>query len=70
VITETELTADPHGAVWISPAVDAVRTIDLEPHPIDEPWPILSPLCLATPDALEVLDERVLAALPVLAGLR
>ena len=70
VITEAELTADPHGAVWISPAVDAVRTIDLEPHPIDDPWSILSPLCLATADALDVLDERVLAALPVLAGLR
>lgn len=42
----------------------------LEPHPIDEPWPILSPLFLATPDVLEVLDERVLAAVPVLAGLR
>jgi hypothetical protein len=70
VTTEAELTADPHGAVWISPAVDAVRTIDLEPHPIDEHWPILGPLCLATPDTLDVLDERVLAALPVLAGLR
>lgn len=70
VTTEGELTADPHGAVWISPAVDAIRTIDLEPHPIDEPWPILAPLCLATPDTLDVLDERVLAAFPVLAGLR
>jgi hypothetical protein len=70
VTTEAELTADPHGAVWISPAVDAIRTIDLERHPFDEPWPILMPLCLATPDALEVLDERVVAAVPVLTGLR
>ena len=70
VTTEAELTADPHGAVWISPAVDAIRTIDLERHPFDEPWPILMPLCLATPDALEVLDERVVAAVPVLIGLR
>jgi hypothetical protein len=70
VTTEAELTADPHGAVWISPAVEAIRTIDLERHPFDEPWPILMPLCLATPDALEVLDERVVAAVPVLTGLR
>ena len=70
VTTEAELTADPHGAVWISPAVEAIRTIDLERHPFDEPWPILMPLCLATPDALEVLDERVVAAVPVLIGLR
>lgn len=66
VITEAELTADPHGAVWISPAVDAIRTIDLGPHPFDEPWPILPPLCLATPDVLEVLDERAIAAVPAL----
>jgi hypothetical protein len=66
VTTEAELTADPHGAVWISPSVDAIRTIDLGPHPFDEPWPILQPLCLATPDVLEVLDERAMAAVPAL----
>lgn len=66
VTTEAELTADPHGAVWISPSVDAIRTIDLGPHPFDEPWPILQPLCLATPDVLEVLDERAIAAVPAL----
>jgi hypothetical protein len=66
VTTEAELTADPHGAVWISPAVEAIRTIELEPHPFDEPWPILQPLCLATPDVLEVLDERAMAAVPAL----
>jgi hypothetical protein len=32
VTTEAELTADPHGAVWISPSVEAIRTIDLGPH--------------------------------------
>ena len=66
VTTEAELMTDPHGAVWISPAVDAIRTLDLDPHPFDEPWPILGPLCLATPDVLEVLGERAIAAVPAL----
>lgn len=67
VTTDAELLADPHGAMWVSPAIDAARTIDLEPHPLDDAWPVLQPLCLATPDSLEVLDERALAAVPALA---
>lgn len=64
VTTEAELTADPHHAVWVSPAIDASRTIHLEPHPLLEPWPVLQQGCLALPDVLEALDERVLAAVP------
>ena len=66
VTTEAELSADPHRAVWISPEVDAIHTIDLDPHPLDGLWPVLSPLCLATPDVLEVLDERVIGSVPLL----
>lgn len=66
VTTDAELLADPHGAMWVSPAVDAMRTIDLEPHPFDDPWPILQPLCLMTPDSLEALDERLIAGVPAL----
>jgi hypothetical protein len=67
VTTDAELLADPHGAMWVSPAVDAARTIDLEPHPFEDSWPILQPLCLMTPDDLEALDERAIASVPALA---
>ncbi len=64
VTTEAELLANPHAAMWVSPTIDAARTIDLGPHPFDDPWPILQPLCLATPDGMEALDERAIAAVP------
>jgi hypothetical protein len=66
VTTDTELLADPHGAMWVSPAVDVVRTIDLEPYPFDDGWPILQPMCLASPDVPEALDERAIASVPAL----
>jgi len=67
VTTEPELSADPHGATWVSPEIDPIRTLDLAPLSLDLEWPVLSPGCLATPDALEALDERVVTAIPVLA---
>jgi hypothetical protein len=67
VTTDTELLADPHGAMWVSPAVDVVRTIDLEPYPFEDPWPILQPLSLVTSDNLEALDERAISSVPALA---
>jgi hypothetical protein len=67
VTTEPELSADPHGATWVSPEIEPIRTIDLDPRSLDLDWPVLTPGCLATPDALEALDERVIMAIPVLA---
>lgn len=67
VTTEPEIRADPYGATWVSPEIDQIRTLDLAPHPTDLDWPVLAPGCLATTDALEALDERVITAIPVLA---
>jgi hypothetical protein len=67
VTTEPELSADPHGATWLSPEIDPIRTLDLAPLSRDPGWPVLTPSCLATADALEALDDRVILAIPVLA---
>jgi hypothetical protein len=66
VTTEPELSADPHGATWLSPEIDPIRTLDLAPLSLDPGWPVLTPGCLATADALEALDDRVIMAIPVL----
>ena len=66
VTTEPELSADPHGATWLSPEIDQIRTLDLARLSRDPGWPVLTPGCLATPDALEALDDRVIMAIPVL----
>ena len=68
--TEPELSADPHGATWVSPEIDPIRALDLAPLSLDLDWPVLTAGCLATPDALEALDERVIMAIPVLAQQR
>ena len=61
------LASDPLRATWTSPAGEHVRTIDLAPHSTGEPWPPLVPRCLAQPDGLEGLDERVFEAIPAVA---
>jgi hypothetical protein len=61
------LARDPLRATWTSPAGDHVGTVDLAPHWTGEPWPLLVPGCLAQPDGLEALDERVFEAIPALA---
>jgi hypothetical protein len=60
------LARDPLHATWTSPAGDRVRTVDLAPHWTGDPWPPLVPGCLAQPDGLEGLDERVFEAIPAL----
>ena len=66
VVTEPELTRDPHRAIWVSPGFDAARTLELEPHWSDDRWPIISAGCLAEPDTLPALDEGVLDAIELL----
>jgi hypothetical protein len=61
------LARDPLRATWTSPAGEHVRTVDLAPHWTGEPWPPLVPGCLAQPDGLEGLDERVFEAIAALA---
>jgi hypothetical protein len=60
------LARDPLRATWTSPAGERVRTLDLVPHWTGDPWPPLVPGCLAQPDGLEGLDERVFEAIPAL----
>lgn len=66
VTTEPALAADPYGCLWGSASGEEVRTVDLAPHWTGDPWEILRPLCLAEPDNLEGLDERVIGFIPVL----
>ena len=66
VTTEPALSADPYGCVWASASGEDLRTLDLAPHWTGDPWAILQPLCLAEPDNLEGLDERVIGFVPLL----
>lgn len=67
LIAEPVLVADPLDAIWTSPAGEAARTVDLGSHWTGDPWPVVAPGCLAEPDGLEALDERVFGAIPALA---
>lgn len=62
----SDLAAAPYDAVWLSPSLDVARTTELEPHWSGDPWDVLEPGCLADPDALEMLDERVIGFVPLL----
>ena len=53
-------------AVWLSPSGDATRTTELTAHWTGDRWDLLEPGCLADPDALEMLDERVIGFVPLL----
>jgi hypothetical protein len=68
VVSEPALTADPYGAVWTSPEGAEARVVDFAPHWTGDPWPWLRPGDLSDPAALEALDDRVLRAIPMLAG--
>jgi hypothetical protein len=66
VTTAPELATNPYDAVWLSPSMDVARTTDLPAHWTGERWDLLEPGCLAEPDALEMLDERVIGFVPLL----
>lgn len=68
VVDEPALAADPYGAVWETPEGDRSAVVGFAPHWTGDPWPWLGPGDLADPDALEALDDRVLRAVPMLAG--
>jgi hypothetical protein len=66
VTTAPELAINPYDAVWLSPSGDATRTTELTAHWTGDRWDLLEPGCLADPDALEMLDERVIGFVPLL----
>ncbi len=68
VVTAAALTADPYGAIWTTPDGTAARLVDFAPHWIGDPWPYLHSGDLADPTTLEVLDDRVYRAIPMLAA--
>ena len=68
VVAEPALTADPYGAVWTTPEGAEARVVDFAPHWAGDPWPWLQPGDVSDPAALEALDDRVLRAIPMLAG--
>ncbi len=68
VVVEPALAADPYGAAWITPEGAVASVVDFASHWTGDPWPYLQPGDLADPSALEALDDRVLQAIPMLAG--
>ncbi len=68
VVAEPALVADPYGALWTTPEGTEAPVVDFAPHWTSDPWPWLRPGDLSDPAALEVLDDRVLRAIPMLAG--
>ena len=68
VVDEPALVADPYGALWETPDGARSAVVGFAPHWTGDPWPYLEPGDLADPDALEALDDRVLRAVPMLAG--
>jgi hypothetical protein len=66
VVTEPELRSAPYAAIWVSPTIEPCSTVELAPYRTGEPWPILRPGCLAEPDTLGALDERVIGDVPLL----
>ena len=68
VVAEPALAADPYGALWEAPEGDRSAVVGFAPHWAVDPWPYLRPGDLADSDALEALDDRVLRAVPLLAG--
>jgi hypothetical protein len=68
VVAEPALAADPYGATWATPEGAEARVLDFAPHWTGDPWPWLRPGDLSDPAALEALDDRVLRAIPMLAG--
>ena len=68
MVAEPALVADPYGAAWTTPEGAEARVVDFAPHWTGEPWSWLRPGDLSDPTALEALDDRVLQAIPMLAG--
>jgi hypothetical protein len=66
VTTAPELATNPYDAVWLSASGDMARTTELPPHWTGDRWGLLAPGCLTEPDALEMLDERVIGFIPLL----
>ena len=66
VTTAPEFATRPYDAVWQSPAGDMARTTELPAHWTGDRWTLLAPGCLTDPDALEMLDERVIGLVPLL----
>ena len=66
VVTEAALTADPYGALWMTPGGIEARVVDFAPHWTGNPWPYLAAGDLADPTTLEVLDDRVYRRIPML----
>ncbi len=70
VITGSALAADPYHAVWTGPDGMQARTVDFAPHWRGKPWGYLRAGDLADPANLEVLDDRVIGWIPLLASAR
>ncbi len=68
VVDEPALAADPYGALWETPEGVRSAVVGFAPHWTGDPWPYLGPGDLADPDTLEALDDRMLRAVPILAG--
>ena len=68
VVAEPALAADPYGAIWTAREGVEARVVDFAPHWTSDPWPYLQPGDLSDPAALEALDDRVVLAIPMLAG--
>ncbi|HKX66066.1 MAG TPA: replication-relaxation family protein [Intrasporangium sp.] len=66
VTIASDLATSPYDAVWLSPSMDVARTVDLAAHWTGDRWDLLAPGCLADPDALEMLDDRVIGFVPLL----
>ena len=70
VITESALSDDPYHAVWTAPDGTEARTVDFAAHWSGNPWGYLRAGDLADPTTLEVLDDRVIGWIPLLASAR
>lgn len=63
--TSTDVLADPFGARWFDGEAER-STRELATAPVPDDWLLLTPGCLADPDAIEALDDRGAAMLSAL----